>query len=126
MRFVEQIIVSILRPIYRIFFERPLWWFLAKLKSFFLNEVSGQLGGIEHRLQAAETEQRQNWQTIQSQLQRIEANNAAQWDALEQLLLAVLRQPEALEAEAGGSSHEEAPISSTNDLSRVHAASSLR
>jgi hypothetical protein len=71
-----QLIKRSLRPIYRSFVERPLWWFLAKVKTFFLAEIGVQISQIDERVR------------------RIEANNAAQWDALEQLLLAMLRQPE--------------------------------
>lgn len=74
---------AMLRPIYKGFFERPLWWFLARVKAFFLAEIGPQLASTEHRLAA-----------IEERLQSAEANNAAQWNALEQLVLALFRQPE--------------------------------
>ena len=76
MRLVRKVLGAILRPIYKAFFERPLWWFLAKVKAYFLAEIGPQLTAIDERLRSTE------------------ANNAAQWDALEQLLLALFRQPE--------------------------------
>jgi len=72
-----------LRPIYRSFVERPLWWFLAKVKAFFLAEIGVQIQNTEQRVAAME-----------ERLRQIDVNNAAQWDALEQLLLALFRQPE--------------------------------
>jgi hypothetical protein len=81
---------AILRPIYKAFFERPLWWFLGKVKAFFLAEIGPQIESTESRLAA-----------IEERLRSMEANNAAQWDALEQLLLALFRQPEVrIESEA--------------------------
>jgi hypothetical protein len=41
---------------------------------------------------------------IEERLRAMEANNAAQWDALEQLLLAMFRQPEA-RVDNGARSH---------------------
>jgi hypothetical protein len=80
----------VLRPIYKGFFERPLWWFLAKVKAFFLAEIGPQLEGTGRRLAA-----------IEERLQSAEASNAAQWDALEQLLLALFHQPEIIEQPKG-------------------------
>jgi len=74
---------AILRPIYKAFFERPLWWFLARVKAYFLAEIGPQLESNESRLAA-----------VEERLKSAEANNAAQWSALEQLLLALFRQPE--------------------------------
>jgi hypothetical protein len=73
----------ILRSIYRLFCERPLWWFLSRVKAFFLAEIGPQLESTGHRLAA-----------IEDRLRSTEANNSAQWSALEQLLLALYRQPE--------------------------------
>lgn len=73
----------LVRPVYKAVAEGPLWWFLAKVKAFFFAETSERLLAIENRLATLEKVERQ-----------IEAGNAAQWDALEQLLLAMYRQPE--------------------------------
>ena len=82
MRTVRKVLGLILRPIYKGLFERPLWWFLARVKVFFLAEIGPQLESTGHRLAA-----------IEERLRSAEANNAAQWNALEQLLLALFRQP---------------------------------
>jgi hypothetical protein len=73
-----------LRPFYRLLVERPLWWFLSRVKAYFLAEVGVQIEQTGQRLAA-----------IEERLRAMEANNAAQWDGLEQLLLAMFRQPEA-------------------------------
>ena len=67
---------ALVRPVYRKFFEKPLWWFLAILKKFFLDDISARIAAIE------------------TKVDRMEATTAAEWEALEQLLLAVLRQRE--------------------------------
>ncbi|MFZ0591183.1 MAG: hypothetical protein WAM39_11910 [Bryobacteraceae bacterium] len=124
MKFLERAIVSILRPIYRALIERPLWWFLAKVKAFFFAEITVQvaegfskLDDLERRLRA-----------IEERIQGVERNNAAQWDALEQLLLALFRQQQFQASELNGklSSPEEPSISNASDLIRAHAASNIR
>lgn len=124
MKFLERAIVSILRPIYRALIERPLWWFLAKVKAFFFAEITVQvaegfskLDDLERRLRA-----------IEERIQGVERNNAAQWDALEQLLLALFRQQQLQTSELNGklSSPEEPSISNASDLLRAHAASNIR
>jgi hypothetical protein len=64
---------KVLRPIYRRFFKKPLWSFLSKVKVFFIADFVAE---------------------IEPKLAAIEARNVAQWKALEQLLLAVIRLPE--------------------------------
>jgi hypothetical protein len=91
-------IIYVARPIYRKLFERPLWWFLAKVKDFFFAETSQRLVTIENRLAAL--------QGLQDAFRQMEANNAAQWAAIEQLLLAMLRQPQSRIVSA-----EQTPIS---------------
>lgn len=71
-----------IRRLYRVFFERPLWWFLAKVKEFFFADTLHRLGLIETRLTH-----------IEDRLHRLETSGPAQWDVLEQLILAILRQP---------------------------------
>ena len=83
MRFLKRAVRSILRPIYRLLIERPLWWFLGRVKAFFLAEIGVQITATEHRVAAME-----------ERLRAMDANNMAQWSALEQLLLALFRQPE--------------------------------
>jgi hypothetical protein len=124
MKFVERVVVSIFRPIYRVFFERPLWWFLAKVKAFFFAEISVQISQGFRRVEDLE----RRLCAIEERLQATERSNAAQWDALEQLLLAVFRQPEFQTSEPNGkiSKETESLISSSTDLNRAHAASNIR
>jgi hypothetical protein len=121
MRFGERIVVWIVRPIYRTFFERLFWWFLLKVKVFMLADVQAQLAGIEARLRADETQQR--WASIEARLRDAETANAAQWDALEQLLLALYRQPEirssGAEWETGA---KQEPVAKADDRNRLRAA----
>jgi len=128
MRFGEKIVVFILRPIYRTFFERLLWWFLARIKVFFLAEIGVQLSQILRKLENIESGQQQRYAAIEERLRAAESNNAAQWDGLEQLLLAMFRQPEsrASDVEWKTTTPQEVPVSNGTDLNRVHAASSIR
>lgn len=111
-----RLLKRIFRPVYKKFIERPLWWFLAKVKAFFMAEVSVQieqtsqrLVAIEERLRTAEATAEAN--SIEAKnaalraaeaiaeasnvaLRAVEANNAAQWSSLEQLLLALFHQPD--------------------------------
>jgi hypothetical protein len=128
MRFGEKLVVFILRPIYRTFFERLLWWFLARMKAFFLAETSIQLSQILRKLENIESMQQQRWAEIEARLRAAEANNAAQWDGLEQLLLAMFRQTDSqsLRGEWEQANSREISGSSATDLNRAHAASSIR
>jgi hypothetical protein len=96
MQLVKRAMISILRPIYKLFLERPLWWFLARVKAFLLAEIGPQLESNGHRLAA-----------IEGRLRSAEGNDAAQWSALEQLLLAMYRQPE-VRIDASGICSEQA------------------
>lgn len=127
MRFGERMVVYIFRPIYRTFFERLLWWFLAKLKIFLLGEIGVQISeclvkidNVERRLREIEE--------LAAPLRDAELKNAAQWDAMEQLLLAMFRQPELLaldsDRELGMPPHT--ATSSAGELNRAHAASNIR
>ena len=124
MRLGERLVVFILRPIYRTFFDRLVWWFLLKIKIFMLADIREQLERIEARLQPDESQQR--WAGIEERLRRMEAGNAAQWDALEQLHLALLRQPELPSAESDTEALQYTLISSDTKINRAHAASNLR
>lgn len=117
MRFIEKVAVSVVRPVYRAFFEKPLWWFLAKLKVFFLTEIYARLDNIEQRL-------REDRQTIAERLQRAEEGDKAQWDALEQLLLSMFHQPH-LRVVARNEESDMAP-STASSVTRTHAASNIR
>lgn len=82
----KRLAILIMRPGYRLFVEKPLWWFLGKVKVFFIAEISDRLWVLEDKLNKL--------QSIDGHLRQIEVSNASQWDGIEQLLLAVLRQPE--------------------------------
>ena len=81
---------KIARPIYRAFFEKPLWWFLAILKEFFIADLSERSVALEIKLE----NKLHKLDNIEERLRSAEAVNAAQWDAIEQLLLAILSQRE--------------------------------
>jgi hypothetical protein len=117
MRFGERLLLFIFRPLYRSFVERPIWWFLAKVKVFFFAEVGPQLESIGRQLE----DQRQRLTHMERQIQAIEDGNIAQWDALEQLLLALYRQP-------GSEATTALPASewTANERTRVHASGNLR
>jgi len=87
MRFGEKLLLYICRPIYRIFLERPLWSFLTKIKGFLLAEITQKLEDMQSR-------DAQCWRTIDERLQTLEAENTARWAAIEELLLAMFRQPQ--------------------------------
>jgi len=116
MRFVRKVLGAILRPIYKGFFERPLWWFLARVKSFFLAEIGPQIEGNERRVAA-----------IEERLRSMEANNAAQWNALEQLLLGLFHQPELrIDSDGRISGPYDDLTSSAAGQDRIHERNNLR
>jgi biopolymer transport protein ExbB/TolQ len=108
------------RPIYRKFVEGPLWWFLAKLKVFFIAEIAERLTLLEQKLTRLET--------IEDRLRSTEISNAAQWDALEQLLLAMFRQREQRLSGPGreGSAQQYTPLSDATDVNRVNEPNTVR
>jgi hypothetical protein len=126
MRFGERVVVFILRPIYRTFFERLFWWFLLKVKVFLLADVQAQLNSIEARLRSDDSAQR--WAAMEERLRSAELSNAAQWDSLEQLLLALFRQPyfRTSDSDRKLDTGQEGSFSSAGDMNRAHAASNLR
>lgn len=116
MRFGEKIVVFIFRPIYRTFFDRLFWWFLARVKVFMLADIEAQLNSIEQHLR-----------TIEEQHRAVASSNAAQWDALEQLLLALFRSSNVSGAEVTRGDIELQPVTVVPpDEERVHAASNIR
>ena len=126
MRFGERVVVFILRPIYRTFFERLFWWFLLKVKVFLLADVHAQLNSIEARLQKNDSQQ--HWAAVEERLSGLERNNAAQWDSLEQLLLALFRQPHfrSSDSDSKSGTEQDVSFSGAGELHRAHAASNLR
>jgi hypothetical protein len=120
----QRVFVSITRPIYRKLFERPLWWFLAKVKAFFFAETSERLAVLENKLGE-----------IEERLRRIEAANsgqetanAVQWNAIEQLLLSLLRQPAArsMNLDTGCDNSESRPMPDRAELNHLNAPHNIR
>jgi hypothetical protein len=124
MRFGEKIVLFFVRPIYRTFFQRLIWWNLAKMKAFFLAETGAQISECLRKLEKIESRQA----AIEERLRAAEASNAEQWDGIEQLLLATFRQPEARgsDTEWQAITPQNTSASSKTDLNRAHAASSIR
>lgn len=56
MQTVKRALISIVRPIYRLLFERPIWWFLGKVKVFFFAEISCQMSQGLRSLEKIEKE----------------------------------------------------------------------
>ena len=127
MNFTEKAVSFLIRPIYRIFFEKPIWWFLAKVKAYFFAEIGVQLGNFERRFQIEDAVDQQRWTSIEQRLRDFEAANAAQWDALEQLVLALFRQSESrsLDSDARVSGFRICETSNSTELNRVRAAGNL-
>jgi hypothetical protein len=128
MRFGERLVVAIFGPIYRTFFDRLFWWFLAKVKVFLLADLNAQVSRIERRFDAAESNAQQRWAAIEERLRSAEMSNAAQWDALEQLLLALYRQPilQVSDPDSRRETPEESSLLREKGLARVHAANDIR
>jgi hypothetical protein len=121
MGLIKRAAVAFVRPFYKALVERPLWWFLSRVKAFFFTETMDRLAAIETKLGGFE-----NLPRYQDHFNHIEASNAAQWDALEQLLLAVLSQPRDVvwDLEAGGSAGDS--LSSATKSFKANASNNLR
>lgn len=128
MSFSKRIAIVFVRPVYRALFEKPIWWFLARVKAFFFAEIGIQLGNMEQHLGRDAAVQDQRFSILEERLRMVEANiaaqNAAQWDAMEQVLLAMFRQ-------TGGQTDSSRTLGSQlphqdAKLDRVNAASNLR
>jgi hypothetical protein len=96
--------------------ERPLWWFLDKVKAFFFAETQARLTAIEMRLTSLE-QQLSGGQGFS----HLEKANAEQWAAIEQLLFALWRQPQAPLSQRvpGNGAH-------SSEVDKVHESSNLR
>jgi hypothetical protein len=111
---------SLVRPVYRRFVERRLWWFLAILKRFFLDDIAAKIDDIDRRLKVQE-----------SAIERLAADrsNAAQWDAIEQLILALFQHSESRSQnpdwEVRPLDHQ-APTSGATESYQVNASNNLR
>ncbi len=121
MRFAEKIAIFILRPFYRTFVERPLWWFLARVRIFFMSDTSARLDNVEQQLGEVR-------KAIEEGLRRSEENDRAQWDALEQLLLGLFHQPQlrTIARNEDSATPREAQVSMAPPLNRTNAASNIR
>ena len=91
LRFGERITLFFFRPLYRTFVERLFWWFLTKVKIFFIAELATQVDSIDRRLRE---DHHERWIAIDQRLRDLETSNAAQWRAIEDLLLALFRSSE--------------------------------
>ncbi len=125
MRFAEKVAVYLLRPVYRAFLERPLWWFLAKIKVFFLGDMAAQVANMERQLRE---DYQQRLAAIEQRLRTAEENNLVQWDAIEQLLLSLFHQPQLRTMARKGESDtsRETPVLAAAPINRTHAASNIR
>ena len=79
-------LIYLWRPIYRLVFVGVLWPLLGRVGKVMISEVKAELTSMEHRLASIEQEQ----QRFRAQL---EADNRAQWQSIEELLLCLLRDP---------------------------------
>ena len=111
---------KIARPIYRRVFEKPLWWFLAKVKIFFISELSERVLEIENQLHKLDN--------IEEHLRRMEASNAAQWDAMEQLLLAMFaqREPRISESDWKDSASQHIAVQGTVEVNQINGPNAIR
>jgi hypothetical protein len=127
LRFGERITLFFFRPIYRTFGERLLWWFLTKVKIFFMADLAAQVDSIDRRLRE---DHHERWAAIDQRLRNLEASNAAQWQAIEELLLALFRSPEPLalesDARATAANHPSASVPNRAELNRVDASNHIR
>ncbi|MDQ2843054.1 MAG: hypothetical protein M3Y72_18850 [Acidobacteriota bacterium] len=124
MRAGKRAVVYVARPIYRKFIERSLWSFLAKIKVFFMAETSERLSLLENRV----VELTNLLQTNEQRFRNMEASGTAQWDAMEQLLLAMFRQRESriYDADRESSTLQQAAILNTTDVNRVNEPNTVR
>jgi hypothetical protein len=123
---MKKLMKSFLRPPYKLFVEPPLWWFLSRAKSYFFAEIGVQLGNMEQHMIRDNSLER--LAALETQIRTLEKNlvtqNAAQWDAIEQLLIALYRQPLAESTPSDEVSDTVAPPEA-GSLYRAHAASNL-
>ena len=119
MGFVQRLVVATVRPVYRLFVERPLWWFLSRVKAYYFAEINVQLATMGNKLNDIERKLAES-----ERLRSAESSNAAQWDAMEQLLLALFRQSVVKETYA-----EAPPVANAlpaPEVNRVNEASYIR
>jgi hypothetical protein len=79
-------LIYLWRPVHRVVFEGIFWPFVARVGKSMLGEIKAELTVMERRLASIEHEQ----QRYRAQL---EAENRAQWQSIEELLLCILRDP---------------------------------
>lgn len=127
LRFGERITLFFFRPLYRTFVERLLWWFLMKVKIFFIADLAAQVDSIDRRLRE---DHHERWAAIDQRLRNLEASNAAQWHAMEELLLALFRSSELPTPDSdwtGITTHHAAvAIPSPSELNRVDGPNHIR
>ena len=79
-------LIYVWRPVHRLVFEGIFWPFARRVGKSMLEETKAELISIERRLASIEHEQ-------QRQRAQMEADNRAQWQSIEELLLCILRDP---------------------------------
>ena len=79
-------LIYLWRPVHRVVFEGIFWPFVGRVGKAMLQETKAELTSMERRLASIEQDQ----QRFRAQL---EADNRAQWQSIEELLLCILRDP---------------------------------
>lgn len=126
LRFGERITLFFFRPLYRTFVERLVWWFLTKVKIFFVADMAAQVDSIDRRLR--EEDHSKRWAAIDQRLRSLEQANAAQWSAIEQLLLAMFQSSElpALDPDGRDSALQGDAVASRVELTEANGRNHLR
>lgn len=127
LRFGERITLFFFRPIYRRFVERLLWWFFTKVKIFLIADLAAQVDSIDRTLRENHHER---WMSIDQRLRSLEASNAAQWHAIEELLLALFQSSELPAQDSDwkviAAQHGAVSIPSPAELNRVDGPNHIR
>ncbi|MGH9438116.1 MAG: hypothetical protein ACRD22_09520 [Terriglobia bacterium] len=139
MKFGKRIVLFFLRPVYRALFEGPMAEISARLDrverlSAQVRDAEANLAGQLHNLRAELVPYLQRGDVnlssleprVAAHLRSLEANNAAQWDGIEQLLLAMFRLPQSQVSALDGKAPGEPQYLKAIEIDKVHAAANLR
>ena len=85
MRSRKSVWLLIFRYMYRAILERPLWWFLAKVKTFFFAELDVQLQAFEQRSATQDADARRRWESIEAWLKKEDSSSHATQQRLQAL-----------------------------------------